>query len=159
MADPVIVSSGHSFDAPPAEACKTLVFSPQHLGGSRPNLSSLIPNLSLKSAILHWCNYLAMVRLAQFGFSLALLLIFTDLPSSSSSDAPAPSPNSGGDSSLPDTPSPSLPIASFPSPSSESPSRSLRRMRLLRLPKYLLAEAVEECEEAVSLDLAYRRRR
>ncbi|KAJ8632496.1 hypothetical protein MRB53_025832 [Persea americana] len=46
MADLVIVSSGHSFDRPSVEACKTLVFSPPRSDGSRPDLSSLIPILA-----------------------------------------------------------------------------------------------------------------
>eukprot|EP00268_Persea_americana_P027823 TRINITY_DN2709_c0_g1_i1.p1 TRINITY_DN2709_c0_g1~~TRINITY_DN2709_c0_g1_i1.p1 ORF type:complete len:549 (+),score=130.30 TRINITY_DN2709_c0_g1_i1:333-1979(+) len=62
MADPVIVSSGHSFDRSSAEACKTLGFSPPLPDGSRPDLSSLIPNLALKSAILHWCDRSASPR-------------------------------------------------------------------------------------------------
>ncbi|XXG76312.1 hypothetical protein AAC387_Pa08g0681 [Persea americana] len=46
MADLVIVSSGHSFDRPSVEACKTLVFSPPRSDVSRPDLSSLIPILA-----------------------------------------------------------------------------------------------------------------
>lgn len=56
MADPVIVSSGQTFERSCAQACLELSFIPILSDGSRPDLSSLIPNLALKSAILHWCD-------------------------------------------------------------------------------------------------------
>ncbi|KAK7271707.1 hypothetical protein RJT34_27827 [Clitoria ternatea] len=56
MADPVIVSSGHSFERSSVEACKTLNFTPQLSDGTNPDFSTVIPNLALKSAILKWCQ-------------------------------------------------------------------------------------------------------
>ncbi|BAT90542.1 hypothetical protein VIGAN_06180300 [Vigna angularis var. angularis] len=57
MFDPVIVSSGHSFERSSVEACKNLNFTPQLPDGTTPDFSTLIPNLALKSAILKWCHY------------------------------------------------------------------------------------------------------
>ncbi|CAJ2665526.1 unnamed protein product [Trifolium pratense] len=54
MSDPVIVSSGHSFDRISIEACKNLNFTPQLQDGTTPNFTTLIPNLNLKSSILKW---------------------------------------------------------------------------------------------------------
>ncbi|XP_047173186.1 U-box domain-containing protein 40 [Vigna umbellata] len=56
MFDPVIVSSGHSFERSSVEACKNLNFTPQLPDGTTPDFSTLIPNLALKSAILKWCH-------------------------------------------------------------------------------------------------------
>ncbi|KAL2335612.1 hypothetical protein Fmac_016825 [Flemingia macrophylla] len=56
MFDPVIVSSGHSFERASVEACKNHNFTPQLPDGTTPDFSTLIPNLALKSAILKWCQ-------------------------------------------------------------------------------------------------------
>ncbi|KAI9082657.1 hypothetical protein K1719_035526 [Acacia pycnantha] len=56
MADPVIVSSGHTFERVAAQACKTLNFTPRLSDGSTPDISAVIPNLALKSAIAKWCQ-------------------------------------------------------------------------------------------------------
>ncbi|XP_027358447.1 U-box domain-containing protein 40 [Abrus precatorius] len=56
MADPVIVSSGHSFERSSVEACKNLNFTPQLSDGTTPDFSTVIPNLALKSAIVKWCK-------------------------------------------------------------------------------------------------------
>ncbi|XP_057452790.1 U-box domain-containing protein 40-like [Lotus japonicus] len=56
MADPVIVSSGHSFDRASVQACKDLNFTPQLPDGNTPDFSVVIPNLALKSSILKWCQ-------------------------------------------------------------------------------------------------------
>ncbi|KAJ4902467.1 U-box domain-containing protein 40 [Raphanus sativus] len=52
MADPVIVSSGHSYERACVIASKTLGFTPT----PPPDFSTVIPNLALKSAILSWCD-------------------------------------------------------------------------------------------------------
>ncbi|KAL8471435.1 hypothetical protein ACS0TY_028912 [Phlomoides rotata] len=54
MADPVIVSSGYTFERHCVHACISLQFSPH--GGGAADFSTVIPNLSLKSAILNWCR-------------------------------------------------------------------------------------------------------
>ncbi|KAJ9152502.1 hypothetical protein P3X46_026063 [Hevea brasiliensis] len=56
MNDPVIVSSGHSFERACVQVSYTLAFTPTLIDGSTPDFSSVIPNLALKSAILNWCN-------------------------------------------------------------------------------------------------------
>ncbi|XP_022993578.1 U-box domain-containing protein 40 [Cucurbita maxima] len=56
MADPVIVSSGHTFEAACVQVCKDLGLKPTLLDGSNPDFSSVIPNLALKSTILNWCK-------------------------------------------------------------------------------------------------------
>lgn len=56
MADPVIVSSGHTFERNCINACKSLDFKPTLPDGSTPDFSTLIPNLALKAAILNWCQ-------------------------------------------------------------------------------------------------------
>lgn len=56
MADPVIVSSGQTFERNCVQSCKILNFKPVLSDGSAPDLSAVIPNLALKSAILNWCN-------------------------------------------------------------------------------------------------------
>ncbi|KAL3526456.1 hypothetical protein ACH5RR_011112 [Cinchona calisaya] len=56
MIDPVIVSSGHTFERNCINACISLNFKPNLPDGSTPDFSTLIPNLALKSAILNWCH-------------------------------------------------------------------------------------------------------
>uniref|UniRef100_A0A1J3H9D9 RING-type E3 ubiquitin transferase n=1 Tax=Noccaea caerulescens TaxID=107243 RepID=A0A1J3H9D9_NOCCA len=57
MDDPVIVSSGHSYERACVIASKTLGFTPDSLfPNSPPDFSTVIPNLALKSAILSWCD-------------------------------------------------------------------------------------------------------
>ncbi|CAL0298983.1 unnamed protein product [Lupinus luteus] len=55
MSDPVIVSSGHSFDRITVQTCQNLIFTPHLSDGTTPDFSTLIPNLALKSAIAKWC--------------------------------------------------------------------------------------------------------
>uniref|UniRef100_A0A5B6Z8J5 RING-type E3 ubiquitin transferase n=1 Tax=Davidia involucrata TaxID=16924 RepID=A0A5B6Z8J5_DAVIN len=54
MADPVIVSSGQTFELNCVQACKSLAFTPILSDGSVPDFSAVIPNLALKSTILNW---------------------------------------------------------------------------------------------------------
>ncbi|KAI5665569.1 hypothetical protein M9H77_15422 [Catharanthus roseus] len=56
MADPVIVSSGHTFERNSVNACKSLNFDPILSDGSIPDFSTVIPNLALKSTIFKWCT-------------------------------------------------------------------------------------------------------
>lgn len=56
MAEPVIVSSGQTFERACAQACRDLGFVPLLSDGSRPEFSALIPNLALKSTIVNWCH-------------------------------------------------------------------------------------------------------
>ncbi|KAH7532556.1 hypothetical protein FEM48_Zijuj04G0032900 [Ziziphus jujuba var. spinosa] len=56
MAEPVIVSSGHTFESACVQVCKALNFIPTLTDNSTPDFSSVIPNLALKSTILSWCK-------------------------------------------------------------------------------------------------------
>ncbi|GKU97014.1 hypothetical protein SLEP1_g10196 [Rubroshorea leprosula] len=56
MAEPVIVSSGHSYERACVQACKTLGFIPTLVDGAILDFFTVIPNLALKSSILNWCN-------------------------------------------------------------------------------------------------------
>ncbi|KAJ8557138.1 hypothetical protein K7X08_002763 [Anisodus acutangulus] len=56
MADPIIVSSGHTFERHCVNACKSLCFIPILPDGSIPNFSTIIPNRAFKSTILNWCS-------------------------------------------------------------------------------------------------------
>ncbi|GLT33316.1 hypothetical protein SLA2020_079160 [Shorea laevis] len=56
MAEPVIVSSGHTYERVCVQACKTLGFIPNLANGTTPDFSTVIPNLALKSTILNWCH-------------------------------------------------------------------------------------------------------
>ncbi|OMP08771.1 Armadillo [Corchorus olitorius] len=78
MADPVIVSSGHTFERAVVEACKSLDFTPS-LGqdGSNPDLSTVIPNLALKSTILNWCQKHSLNPPKPLEFSTAVELVRT----------------------------------------------------------------------------------
>ncbi|CAL0327687.1 unnamed protein product [Lupinus luteus] len=56
MSDPVIVSSGQTFERVAVQVCIDLNFSPILENGSRPDFSTVIPNLAIKTTILNWCN-------------------------------------------------------------------------------------------------------
>lgn len=56
MADPVVVSSGQTFERVSVQVCRELGFSPKLEDGSRPDFSTVIANLAIKTTILHWCD-------------------------------------------------------------------------------------------------------
>ncbi|KAK6155159.1 hypothetical protein DH2020_009407 [Rehmannia glutinosa] len=56
MADPVIVSSGHTFERNCVRACVSISFNPVLDDGAVSDFSTVIPNLALKSTILNWCR-------------------------------------------------------------------------------------------------------
>ncbi|XP_030458299.2 U-box domain-containing protein 38-like [Syzygium oleosum] len=56
MADPVVVSSGQTFERVSAQVCKDLGFSPAVDDGSRPDFTALISNKALQRTILNWCD-------------------------------------------------------------------------------------------------------
>ena len=57
MAEPVIVTSGHTLENACVLACKALSFTPTlEEDSSTLDFSSVIPNLALKTAILNWCK-------------------------------------------------------------------------------------------------------
>lgn len=56
MADPVVVSSGQTFERVFVQVCRELGFSPKLEDGSRPDFSTVIANLAIKTTILNWCD-------------------------------------------------------------------------------------------------------
>lgn len=56
MAEPVVVSSGQTFESVSVQVCRSLGFLPVLEDGSKPDFSTVIPNLAMKKTILHWCE-------------------------------------------------------------------------------------------------------
>ncbi|KAF5734734.1 U-box domain-containing protein 38-like [Tripterygium wilfordii] len=56
MADPVVVSSGQTFERVSVQVCRDLGFLPVLEGGSRPDFTTVIPNLAIKTSIGRWCD-------------------------------------------------------------------------------------------------------
>ncbi|KNA08471.1 hypothetical protein SOVF_162340 [Spinacia oleracea] len=54
--DPVVVGSGHTVDRLCAEVCEVHNFKPDFPDGTRPDFSTKIPNLALRTAIPTWCS-------------------------------------------------------------------------------------------------------
>ncbi|KAK0584549.1 hypothetical protein LWI29_015002 [Acer saccharum] len=77
MADPVIVSSGHTFERACVQACKALSFTPVLMDSTSPDFSTVIPNLALKSTIVNWCLKHSMDPPKPLDFSSAEKLVRT----------------------------------------------------------------------------------
>ncbi|KAL3835160.1 hypothetical protein ACJIZ3_009896 [Penstemon smallii] len=56
MFDPAVVTSGQTFERVCIQVCLDLGFTPTLSDGSKPDFSTVIPNLTLKTAILNWCS-------------------------------------------------------------------------------------------------------
>ncbi|KAI3777590.1 hypothetical protein L1987_47390 [Smallanthus sonchifolius] len=56
MIDPVVISSGQTFERRSVEVCRELNFVPVLAEGLKPDFSTVIPNLALKTAISNWCK-------------------------------------------------------------------------------------------------------
>ncbi|CAI8583876.1 unnamed protein product [Vicia faba] len=56
MSDPVVVSSGQTFERLSVQVCQDLKFSPLLEDGSRPDFSTIITNLAIRKTILNWCD-------------------------------------------------------------------------------------------------------
>lgn len=56
MSDPVVVASGQTFERISVQVCRNLGFAPKLLDDTQPDLSTVIPNLAMKSTILSWCD-------------------------------------------------------------------------------------------------------
>ncbi|KAF8088242.1 hypothetical protein N665_0548s0013 [Sinapis alba] len=56
MSDPVVVPSGQTFERLSVQICRNLAFVPDLLDGTRPDFSTVIPNLAMKSTIFSWCD-------------------------------------------------------------------------------------------------------
>ncbi|PIA62248.1 hypothetical protein AQUCO_00200317v1 [Aquilegia coerulea] len=71
MADPVIVTSGQTFERNCIHVCKNLGFLPILSDGSRPDFSSVIPNMAIKSTIFNWCDTNKLDRPIPISFEVA----------------------------------------------------------------------------------------
>lgn len=56
MSDPVVVSTGQTFERVAVQVCEDLGFCPALESGTRPDFTAAFPNLALKSAISSWCK-------------------------------------------------------------------------------------------------------
>jgi hypothetical protein len=56
MSDPVVVSSGQTFERLSVQVCRDLGFTPTLEDNILPDFTTVIPNLAIKSTILHWCD-------------------------------------------------------------------------------------------------------
>lgn len=56
MSDPVVVSSGQTFERISVQVCTDLNFTPTLQNGTRPDYSTIIPNLAIKTTIINWCD-------------------------------------------------------------------------------------------------------
>ncbi|KAL1203895.1 U-box domain-containing protein 41 [Cardamine amara subsp. amara] len=56
MSDPVVVASGQTFERLSVQVCRNLGYVPDLLDGTRPDFSTVIPNLAMKSTIFSWCD-------------------------------------------------------------------------------------------------------
>ncbi|CAN8251878.1 unnamed protein product [Cochlearia groenlandica] len=56
MSDPVVVPSGQTFERLSVQVCRNLGFVPDLLDGTRPDFSTVIPNLAMRSTIFSWCD-------------------------------------------------------------------------------------------------------
>lgn len=61
MFDPVVISSGQTYERTSAQVCRDLSFSPSLPDGSFPDFKALIPNLALKSTIIAWCHTVGII--------------------------------------------------------------------------------------------------
>ncbi|KAJ0236373.1 U-box domain-containing protein 41 [Hirschfeldia incana] len=56
MSDPVVVPSGQTFERLSVQVCRNLGYVPNLLDRTRPDFSTVIPNLAMKSTIISWCD-------------------------------------------------------------------------------------------------------
>lgn len=56
MSDPVVVSSGQTFERVSVQVCRDLGYSPKLEDGSRADFTAVIENKNMRSAILSWCE-------------------------------------------------------------------------------------------------------
>ncbi|GAU28703.1 hypothetical protein TSUD_216100 [Trifolium subterraneum] len=56
MSDPVVVTSGQTFERLAVEISTELKFIPKLEDGTRPDFSTIIPNLAIKTTITNWCD-------------------------------------------------------------------------------------------------------
>ncbi|GAU42295.1 hypothetical protein TSUD_136810 [Trifolium subterraneum] len=56
MSDPVVVTSGQTFERLAVQISTEFKFSPKLEDGTRPDFSTIIPNLAIKTTITNWCD-------------------------------------------------------------------------------------------------------
>ncbi|XP_055827344.1 U-box domain-containing protein 38-like [Solanum dulcamara] len=85
MFDPVVVSSGQSFERTSVQVCKDLGFKPQLQNGLNPDFSNVIPNLALRTTILNWCEKAGAEKPQQPDYYAVESVVRASMASSSSS--------------------------------------------------------------------------
>lgn len=86
MADPVIVSSGQTFEHVSVQVCKKLGFVPVLSDGSRPDFSAVIANRAIKSTILSWCDSKGVEHPIVPDYASIEKIVRSSMPSKSQSD-------------------------------------------------------------------------
>lgn len=89
MVDPVVVSSGQTFERVSVQVCLDLGYSPVLDDGSRPDFSAVIPNLALQKTIFNWCEKFGAVCPPAPDYSSACGLIRAKISHSSGSIRPS----------------------------------------------------------------------
>lgn len=79
MADPVVVSSGHTFERISVEVCRSLGFVPALGDGSRPDFTTVVPNLNIRTAIQNWCAASRVVRPREPEYGSVLALVSAEM--------------------------------------------------------------------------------
>ncbi|KAK0587415.1 hypothetical protein LWI29_022518 [Acer saccharum] len=90
MFDPVVVSSGQTFDRVSVDVCRELGFVPVMEDGSRPEFDAVFPNLAMKQTILKWCDSSGIEHPSKLDYDSVKTAVMTKMeserpPSSSSS--------------------------------------------------------------------------
>ncbi|KAL5725296.1 hypothetical protein ACHQM5_008456 [Ranunculus cassubicifolius] len=75
MSDPVIITSGQTFERNCIQLCKNLNFTPVLSDGSLPDFSTVIPNIAIKSTILNWCDHNKVNRPTPISLNVAEKLV------------------------------------------------------------------------------------
>ncbi|KAK4843408.1 hypothetical protein QYF36_007700 [Acer negundo] len=93
MFDPVVVSSGQTFDRVSVDVCRELGFVPVMEDGSRPEFGAIFPNLAMKQTIFKWCDSSGIEHPSKPDYGSLKAAVLTKMeserpPSSSSSRSP-----------------------------------------------------------------------
>ncbi|MCL7031433.1 hypothetical protein MKW94_017919 [Papaver nudicaule] len=95
MADPVIVTSGQTFERNIVLVCKNIGFNPMiSSDGSTPDFSTVIPNNAIKSTIQNWCDTHGVDRPKPLEFGVAEKIVTTLMASQPQEEAAAEEDNS-----------------------------------------------------------------
>ncbi|KAF5734171.1 U-box domain-containing protein 38-like [Tripterygium wilfordii] len=83
MTDPLVVSSGQTFEAVSVQVCRDLGLLPVLEDGSRPDFTTVIPNLAIKTSIGRWCANHGIEHPRPPEYSSVEKLVRASVPSSS----------------------------------------------------------------------------